>query len=370
MFNTVKGQKRANLILDNVLSTGRAKGSYLFYGPSGVGKFSKALEFAMSLNCTSDGNKPCRQCNSCKKFLALSHPDLVYVFPTPNLKLQPDGFVKESKFLKEYEAYLKNKIESPYKPFFFSVGTQIRIDAVHMLSHRLSMSISEGKYKVCIIEDVHLMNQNAANAFLKILEEPPENCVIILLTEQKESLLPTIISRCKGVPFVKLSWKIIAEILEKNYVSEISEAELYAKIADGDIAKAIRLAKGYGLERREEAKELLLAMANRDDISVSQLATNLGKVSVKNEVQVVLHYLSSFFMDIYKLGNGLPTITNLDYREILENIALKNAGFNQYLPPLVQEIDAMVKINNLNFSILIMALYSQFCGNRISYEGV
>ena len=239
-----------------------------------------------------------------------------------------------------------------------------------MLSHRLNMSISEGKYKVCIIEDAHLMNQNAANAFLKILEEPPENCVIILLTEQKESLLSTIISRCKGIPFVKLSWKIIAEILQKNYVSEASEAELYAKIADGDIAKAIRLAKGYGLELREQAKDLLLAMAKRDDISVSQIATNLGKASVKNEVLVLLHYLSSFFIDIYKLSNGINTIINLDYREILEKISVKNADFNQYLPILVQDIDAMLKISNLNFSMLIMALYSQFCGNRISYEGI
>ncbi len=370
MLNKIKGQDRANILLSNALLSGREKGSYLFSGPSGVGKFSKALEFAMALNCTSEGRKPCRECNSCKKFLALSHPDFTYIFPTPNLKFQPDGSINESKYFKEYKNYLQNKIDSPYKRFFFSAGTLIRIDAVHMLSHRLNMSASEGRYKICVIEDAHLMNQNAANAFLKILEEPPKDCVIILITHQKESLLPTIISRCKGVPFVKLSWKVIAQVLHKNYAVEQDEAELYGKIADGDMARAIRLARGYGLELRDLTKKLLQAMAYSDDLTLSQMSSELGKPSFKNEMLVVLRYLSSFFLDIYKLSIGETRITNFDYLDSLQEIAEKNAQQNQFLPDLIDYMDSVVKFSNLNFSLLLMAIYAQYSGNRVSYAGI
>ncbi len=370
MLSKIEGQTRANLLLNNAISSGRETGSFLFYGPSGVGKFSKALEFAMTLNCTSEGKKPCRKCNSCKKFLALSHPDFTYIFPTPNLKFQPDGSINESKYLKEYKNYLQNKIDSPYKRFFFSAGTLIRIDTVHMLFHRLNMSVSEGRYKICVIEDVHLMNQNAANAFLKILEEPPKDCVIILITEQRESLLPTVISRCRGVPFVKLSWKVIAQALHKNYAVETPKAELYAKIADGDMSRAIRLTKGYGLELRDLTKKLLQAMAQGDDLSLSQMSIDLGKPSSKNEMLVVLRYLSSFLLDIYKLSIGVEKITNFDYQESLQEIADKNVNLNHSLPDLVDYLDSVVKFSNLNFSLLLMAIYARYRGNGVSYAGI
>jgi len=370
MPNKIKGQERASQLLRNALASGREQGSFLFYGPNGVGKFSKALEFAMILGCTAEGQKPCRVCNSCKKFLAFSHPDLTYIFPTPNLKFQPDGTIGESKYLKEYSAYLQNKIDSPYKRFFFSAGTLIRIDAVHMLFHRLNMSASESKYKVCIIEDVHLMNQNAANAFLKILEEPPKNCIIILTTEQKESLLPTIISRCKGVPFVKLSWKVIAGVLQDHYAVESSKAELFAKIADGDISRAIRLNKGYGLEMRDLAVKLLRIMSCADDAGLCQMVMSIGKPSFKNEVLVILRYLSSFLLDVYKLSIGIDTITNFDHLSFLQEVADRDFHLTQNFPDLVEYLDKITKFSNLNYGLLILTIYAQYRGGRTGYAGV
>ncbi len=370
MPNRLQGQERAKLLLSNAFDTGRVQGSFLFYGPDGVGKFSKALEFAMILNCTSTEQKPCRVCNSCKKFLALSHPDFTYIFPTPNLKFQPDGTIGESKFLKEYEAFLHNKIDTPHKSFFFSAGTLIRIDAVHMLSHRLNMSASESRYKVCIIEDAHLMNQNAANAFLKILEEPPKDCVIILITSQKESLLPTIVSRCKGVPFAKLSWKVIASVLHKRYAVETEQAELYAKIADGNMARGIRLTKGFGLELRDLALKLLQVMSKGDDSAMSQMSADLGKSSVKNEMQVVLRYLSSFILDVYKLTLGAEQITNFDHLQLLRGIAQKDWRRSALFPDLVEYLDTIIKVSNLNYSLLLMVVYARYRGCGASYAGV
>ncbi len=370
MLSKVKGQERANQLLRNAFDSGRVQGSFLFYGPSGVGKFSKALEFAMTINCTSEGKKPCRLCDSCKKFLAFSHPDFTYIFPTPNLKFQPDGSIGESKYLKEYSAYLQNKIDTPYKRFFFSAGTLIRIDAVHMLFRRLNMSASQSKYKVCIIEDAHLMNQNAANAFLKILEEPPKDCIIILITEQKESLLPTIISRCKGVPFVKLPWKVIADILQTHYAVESTKAELFAKIADGDASRAIRLNKGYGLELRDLALKLLRAISCQDDLGLNQMATTLGKPSFKNEMLVVLRYLGSFILDVYKLSLGITPITNFDHQEFLQEIAERDFQLTHNFPELVEYLDTVTKFSNLNYSLLLMAIYAQYQGCKTSYAGV
>jgi len=108
MFRQIKGQEQALSVLKHAIHSGKVGQAYLFYGPEGVGKFTTALYFGMALNCQSeDLEKPCGVCNSCKKFLQFSHPDFIYVFPTPNLKLSVEGDIQESKYVSEYQGYFK-----------------------------------------------------------------------------------------------------------------------------------------------------------------------------------------------------------------------------------------------------------------------
>jgi len=193
MFRNIKGQDHALQILKMAMDNDRIAQAYLFHGADGVGKFTTALYFGMALNCLSLSEfRPCGVCNSCRKFLAFEHPDFIYLFPTPNLQLTVDGEIKSPEGLRQYEAYIKNKIEAPWQDYYFSSSIEIRMESVSMLIKRLDFSIYEANWRVCIIEEADQMNIPTANAFLKTLEEPPRQTVIILVTNRLSMLLPTI----------------------------------------------------------------------------------------------------------------------------------------------------------------------------------
>ena len=205
MFRNIKGQERGISILINALKQDRIAQSYLFYGPDGVGKLTTALYFGMAINCQAESSRrPCGICNSCKKFLAFSHPDFNFIFPFPNpprSDISVDGSIKSEQSIEEYKGYIENKQKTPWKDYNFSKNVGIRISSIRMLEHRINLSANEARKKIYIIEHADMMNRQAANAFLKTLEEPPIDTVIILTTSKMHSLLPTILSRCQKVPF-------------------------------------------------------------------------------------------------------------------------------------------------------------------------
>ena len=110
MFRNIKGQAGALKILKLALENNRVAQAYLFHGSDGVGKFTTALYFGMALNCLSKSEfRPCGVCASCRKFMALDHPDLIYLFPTPNLGLNLDGEITKSEFIPEYAGYIATR---------------------------------------------------------------------------------------------------------------------------------------------------------------------------------------------------------------------------------------------------------------------
>ncbi|MCD4651742.1 MAG: DNA polymerase III subunit delta', partial [Candidatus Cloacimonetes bacterium] len=95
LFSKIRGQQKAIKILEHALETGKCAQSYLFYGPAGTGKFTTALYFGMALNCLDESEaRPCGVCLSCRKLINFSHPDFIFVFPSPNLEMTPEGDVK------------------------------------------------------------------------------------------------------------------------------------------------------------------------------------------------------------------------------------------------------------------------------------
>ena len=203
MNRTIKGQERALEILEHSLNEDKVAGSYLFHGPDGVGKFATAVAFAQAINCHATKEKrPCGVCISCQKISQFTHPDLLHIFPFPKpdgnkADISIDGELKTEKILKEYEAFITNKKETPWRDYFFSKNSGIRIASIRMLEHRIRLSPNEAIKKVYIIEQADKMTNQAANAFLKTLEEPPADTVIILTSSKPSALLPTILSRCQ-----------------------------------------------------------------------------------------------------------------------------------------------------------------------------
>lgn len=204
-FDDVVGQKHIVTTLRNAIEKNRIAHAYLFCGPRGTGKTSIAKIFARTLNCTGD-HPPCMECENCKLSLEGAHPDII-----------------------EIDAASNNGV-----------------DEVRALIDRVGYAPLEGKYKVYIIDEVHMMTSGAFNALLKTIEEPPAHVIFIFATTEPHKVLPTILSRCQRYDFSKVSHSDIEERLSQVCQNEKVNADaealsLIADLADGGMRDALSI---------------------------------------------------------------------------------------------------------------------------------
>jgi DNA polymerase-3 subunit delta' len=362
LINKIKGQDKVVASLIRSIENDKVGQSYLFYGPTGVGKLTTAFYFVMAINCTNrEEGTPCGKCNSCRKFMELAHPDLIYLFPTPNLKLSEDGEIKETKFQKEYQAYLQRKVDAPWNDYVFSASSEIRIGAIRWIQNRLSFSKNEAKKRVCIIEDADRMNVNTANAFLKTLEEPPEDTVIILTTSKLNSLLPTIISRCQRVAFNNLSNSTVENILRENFNLDIVKSKTYSRISYGNAEKAIQLISEDTDSGRNIALKLIELALKRDDIEFLSYLNQLKDVKQKKILQSIHANIVLFLMDIIYRRENSELIINVDSLELLGKIEEQKTVTSLEIYQLIdacRELQRMIKLN-VNNNLIVTFLYNK-----------
>lgn len=223
-FDTIRDQQRPIQVLLRMLESGNLAQAMLFVGIDGIGKSSAATAFAMACNCKGASAPPphskqtpfpitaCGQCLSCRKMLSGTHPDLIRVGPSPAM---------------------------------------IRIGQIRDLCHVLSLKPHEARVRVVIITDAQTMNPEAANALLKVLEEPPARTILILTAPQVSDLLPTVVSRCQRIRFSPLSAETIAELLKASLQASAEAAAAVSVMAGGSIAHAIVMHRSGWLARRQ-----------------------------------------------------------------------------------------------------------------------
>lgn len=226
-FNNILGQERAKKILENSMVRGTISHAYLFAGPEGMGKRFTAFNFAKALNCYTNVGDSCDNCLSCRKIDSLNHPDV--------------GLIKPEASSERSE----------------SRGS-IKIGAIRELQKRLSLKPYEGKKKVVILDAAEDMTTGAANAFLKTLEEPPGETVIIMITSNLNSLLPTVASRCQIIRFNTLSNEHITEILIKNYGFRREHASIVSSLSKGRLGLAVTMDYKAVCKLRSEALKLII----------------------------------------------------------------------------------------------------------------
>lgn len=322
MFRQIKGQDHAIQILKTAIEHDRVAQAYLFHGPDGVGKFMSALYFGMALNCLSMSEyRPCGVCTSCRKLLNFDHPDFIYLFPTPNLQMSIDGEIKDKDGLAAYESYIQNKKESPWQQFRFNKATEIRKESVMMLIRRLDLSIFEANFRICLIEDADAMNTQTANAFLKTLEEPPRNTVMILTTSRLSSMLPTIVSRCQPVYFKPLTRSVTESLLRERFDYDLPTARGAARIAGGNFETAVKVAEGSALGLRDLAFKML-ALANEEkEIEYLNLLDSIKEATNPESIRHLFAYLGFIANDLAVLRSNPDEITNIDRVEELNQLA-------------------------------------------------
>ena len=245
-FDEVAGQEHIVKTLKNALATKKLAHAYLFAGPRGTGKTTMAKLLAKALNCDEGIGCQCNQCKNCKAIIDGTHPDVI-----------------------ELDAASNNGV-----------------DEIRELIDKVKYGTILGRYKVYIIDEVHMLSTGAFNALLKTLEEPPEHVIFILATTEPHKILPTILSRCQRYDFNKLSDENIKnrlrEVLEKENIAYNEEAiNTIIPLADGGMRDALSILDQvlaysgnkldvqdildiFALESKEEKIALLNSIINKD----------------------------------------------------------------------------------------------------------
>jgi len=218
-FGKVKGQARAAKALSGMLETGRIPAAVVFHGMEGTGKTLMAVEFARVLLC-KDRKGPaepaCGFCSDCLSVDRRIHPDLALVNA-------------------QYQAALLEADAAKQK--------SLRVDTIRHLRRDMELRSLLGNWKIAVVEDAHTMEIEAANALLKILEEPNPKTVWILVSSQRERMPRTVLSRCFSAAFAPLPQAVVADILEGRGVAQ-DRAAAAAALCEGSAGRALELAAG------------------------------------------------------------------------------------------------------------------------------
>lgn len=295
-FEEMAGQKHILQTLQNAIKENKIAHAYLFTGPRGTGKTSMAKLLAKALNCECE-NKPCNECSNCKQIVDGSHPDVV-----------------------EIDAASNNGV-----------------DEVRDLIDKVKYSPILGKYKVYIIDEVHMMSTGAFNALLKTLEEPPAHVIFILATTEPHKVLPTIISRCQRFDFGRINSNDIKErikvVLNNENVSyEDGVIELICELCDGGMRDALSI-----LDQAIAYAGNDLKCSHIRDIygvtSISEKIDLLNCISDDNEEAIVnkINDYDDKGVDLTRLTVGLIDFLkeviiyrNSKNRNILKNASVEN----------------------------------------------
>lgn len=256
-FDEIIGNESIKLHLKNSIKMQKTSHAYILEGEKGMGKRLMADSFAKALQCEAGEENPCNKCSSCIAMDSQNHPDIIYVKPTNKTGFGVDDIREQI----NTDIYTK-----PYKY----------------------------RYKIYIVEEGEKMTEQAQNALLKTLEEPPEYGIIMILTENFDKLLSTIISRCVHVAIKPLKQAEVIKYLEINQGMNSSSANIYAALSRGNIGKARMYIEE---EEFEEMRMLVIksieAFIKKDDLSIMELANtiSLNKEKADMMIEIFLTWL-------------------------------------------------------------------------------
>jgi len=319
-FEGIIGHKQIIEYFKGAITSDKVSHAYILDGEDLSGKMMLAEAFAMTLQCEKHGATPCMECQSCKQAVNRNQPDIKFV--------------------------------SHDKPKIISVD-----DIRGQLNNDIVLKPYSSRYKIYIIDEAEKMNEQAQNALLKTIEEPPEYAIIILLTNNTNKFLSTIMSRCVKLELKAVPDKILREYLMKEIKVPDYHADLCVAFAQGNVGKAIKLANsGHFNEMR---KQLVTLMKRLDDIGPYEMSLAVKEISeYKLEIEDYFDLMMVWFRDVllYKASNDAGLIIFSD--QIYE---IKKQAEKKTYRQLEESIEAldMAKArlrSNVNFDLTIEML--------------
>jgi DNA polymerase-3 subunit delta' len=254
LFKEITGQKDIKRRLIQTVKENRVSHAQLFHGPEGSRKLAVAIAYAQFINCRNrhfddtghDGGDSCGTCPSCIKFSRLIHPDLHFIYPVAKTK-EVDKDPMSRDFLKTWrDTLIENDYRLNLNDWYKAAGFDkkqgiINADDCSEILRTLSYKSYESEYKVMIIWMADRLYHAAAPKILKILEEPPDKSLFILLTESPEKIINTILSRTQGIKFQGLPDEDIYRTLTEKYANNPEEVKRIIPLAEGNLNRAVKI---------------------------------------------------------------------------------------------------------------------------------
>lgn len=320
-FREIVGQDSVVEHFRNAIKLNKISHAYIINGENGMGKKMMARAFSTTLQCENKGDEPCMECHSCKQAISNNNPDIRWI--------------------------------THEKPNVISVE-EIR----QQVNSDVQIKPYSNQYKIYIIDEASKMNTAAQNALLKTIEEPPVYVVILLLTDNKDMLLETILSRCVSMELRPVENHIVEKyLMEKSGIVDYRAKSVVA-FAGGNIGKAIKMA---GSDDFAELKDDVINLAkNVGNMSVADMAAKVKDIAVyKDNIGEYLDLLLIWYRDVLLCKSGAVD-DKIIYRENIKNIREQAEIITfQLIEKVLEELDGIKgKLNiNVNFDMVMELLF-------------
>jgi DNA polymerase-3 subunit delta' len=321
-FSQIPGQQEIKIKLLRSVKEERVSHAQLFAGPEGCGSMALALAYARYISCENRTvSDSCGSCKSCVKYEKLIHPDLHFVFPVIKGKKATDPV--SDNYLEEWREFIK---KSPYFNLnnwmdFIDVGNaqgMIFASEASEIIKKLSLKTFESEFKIMIIWLPEKMHQATANKLLKMIEEPPEKTLFLLISEEPDKVIPTILSRCQLVKIPSFKTNDIEKYLLERFKLTAEKAADISRVSNGNITRAIELCENEesNLANLERFKSLMRFAWKRDIISLinwSEEVASTGREAQKNFISFSLRLLrENLMLTLGQLKNSLVYLTGAE----------------------------------------------------------
>ena len=344
--------------LSSAVNNNKVPNAFIFSGIDGTGKEAHAIEFSAFLNCKRVVEKkyPCGDCRSCLKIRSLNHEEIYLIHPTPPPKNKSDSNLDQKVIEEIYKNY-KQKLQNPYHKIKIGNSKTIPIASIRGLKKKLFFSKSDENWSVVIISDAEKLctqRAEAANSLLKILEEPPERTLFILISSNINLLIPTIQSRCQKIYFKEYSNSEL-----KSYAKKHLNLESLDEIIDlsmGSIGQLINT----NSDTSQNVKEMVDFFYDNDILSIEKLLLSFNKIKKNSNDELIkfLNILKITAKDLYLMSVDIETkslsfnFLNRNYNKIINSYPKSN------WKDIVQLIDDSIAnfSKNVNLSLETYAL--------------
>ncbi len=340
MFDqAVVGQKRVTERLERMTRSANLPHALLFTGPEGTGKVAAALEMARSLYCDRRKKGCCEDCGGCRKTAGLNHPDLSLLFP----------FLARTSPEMERET-LRQIVNDPYGYPLPAEPATLSIEQIRALQKQFAYGAFEGGWRVAVVMHADRMRVEAANALLKMLEEPPVRSLLILTSSSQESLLPTIVSRCQWVVFSSVPDSDAARMLIEGLEVEADRALSIARSCGGNLRRAREMADAEGEDLQDRAYRFLAALLWDDEARTHAALEKLA--ADRDEALQLLGGAEMWLRDVLVLRYG--DVERVTHRRRVDDIRRLSRAFDlEGLQQTADRIESLREMNRRNVNLQV-----------------